>query len=919
VGRISCEPCVIVAPVCDCCHEPLCLCSKNKVQQCTDPCFPLDEVHFPGAAPLPRFIEGMVPDVDVNLAFSNHALPGPAVSSIVASGWDTRYNLFSYHTHSDASTYLSAPGSFINDLSNCTSAYNAMVPNPFGSNQGYHPEGIAAGTPQDLVYHPNENLKSHINILVRDLIGRSQNNITGYIPSGVSGAVGIYGRDPDALNPYNELPFYLMKNGAGVRQSISEKTKNILDLINHKTTTSYFFKQKYMTAITKSILIGYFDKYFGNRKIDFIENFSRASYQTRAVPNLVKDPLTASTINLANAKTYIAENRIRMNTMMAGERLSHKILRQYWKFIPSDINLRATVYRSLAGGAIYNASGVPIAGSSLPANAWSWAIKVNDDDTLTTHRQDGSEARVHWIEAEHLRVWTADQGTSSWVPRYQEGCGCCTSGCFVSLCSDRDRSYVFDTPDRTVLLGLLGSVSGGTLGDYDPNPYIELTISAPFETSSDTGNVSGELEFRSGIAPYGTGSPLSTASALHDFYLLTPKLESVPKKSPPWPNFSTDILSGVVNPSNSYVKTTSLEYQLIATKYLEPSLTNINQDVNRAVRYKAGPGLVCFMPNDDPFLYYLNYLWDWNNGNHKQRGWFSVSATIPDLNIDNILGEGERYPRRIPCHILIVPTDQTSKNPLCGKSTIIDMNEGGIVNLSGALLGTGNISRRIKFLPAPTREVLDSDYLKLLDQKHELPIYKIYRRDRFPFGPQGTTDKPFKMTFTASSTSASFNAWANGSERDRRIDPIRKVFDFLTDVSTYYDTRTGITSGTNWQHSNIQVADFGYLTYEVSNSHSLPLLDVWRHLSLFEFNEFVISFKNSIFKKLRAGQFRSLQLFDIPNRWGEKTYLNKYDPGKGTWSISGTYRGDNFNHRNASGVAFIENSLFMNTVKEKDC
>ena len=853
MSRISCEPCVIVAPICDCCHELLCVCSKNKVIQCEDPCFPLDEIHFPGGTPLPYFVEGMVPDNDFDAALDNHAIPGPALSSTVPSGWDGRYNFFDYQFITDASTYLSAPNSYVNDISACEEENDVLVINESGLN--------------------NENLGSNINKVVNSLIKISQGNFTGYIPCGVVGGPVF----PHSLDPYNEQFFYLMKsNSAFVRDSLSPQTTQFLDLINNKTVTSYEFKQKYITAIFKSILVGYFDKYFPNGKRNSILTLSQELYHNKAVPPLNVVSGEASSVNLENAKSYINENRINFKTTGAGQRYSNKILKQYWKFVPSDINLRARVYRSGQGASLFNASGIPIAGSSLPANARAWSVKVNDDDTITTYHQDGTKARAHYIDAEHLRVFN-NSGAHVYldeVPRYQEGCACCTSGCFISLCSDRDRSYVFDTMDRTVLLGLLGSVSGFSVSSFDPNPYIQFSVSAPFTS---------ELEFKEGITTEG--------SSIKDFYLLTPFLSG------------TDTLSATVDPSTTYVKTTALEYKIIATEYG----LGTQKAIDRAVRYKAGPGNVCYISNEDPLLYYLNYI-DKND--------LTVSAEIPDLNIRGILEGDERYPRRIPYHILVVPTDRPIKNPLFGKSEITKM----VANLTAAPREDG-IMRSIKFLPAPTQQELGKSYLKLTEYKDAnlqngyLPyLYK--EPDVLPFGPQGTSTNPMKMEFTASDVQQTFNVWEiAGAEYSRRVDPIRKVFDFLTDVSNYYDTRTDITYEGGVYPIKISVDR----VYPIIYPNSLPMFDVWRNLNLFEFHEFISSFKNEFFNELMQSKFRNLQLYYMPTAFPEKTYLHKYDPTTPKWAANGGFSGTLVNPRNASGVSFVEDALFMDQVGTRDC
>ena len=886
MARITCEPCEII-PVCNCCHEILCYCSKNKVFQCDDPCFPVNQEHFPGGAPLPFFIEGMVADPNI-LEPDNHAAVGPAFSSIPLdlSGWDLKYNLFDYQFIFHPSTPLSPYGSYTNDLSNCEVAVTSIVNNTYFSH--------------------NENLKPQINTVVNELLSKSADNFTGYIPCGVAGGPVF----PMSDEPYNEIDYFLLRSGSRFENSLSEELLNNLNLIDHKSVTSYNFSSKYKKAIAKSILFGYFDTYFYNGKFDLIKEFSEKMYKTKAVPEIqitprfagqyTLDPTSVPVTNLENIKTYIDQNRIRFHSGGAGQRLSNKILKQYWKFIPSDIDLRVKIYVDGRGPNILNSSGAVIAGSGTPRENTIRSIRVNDDDTIPVHTLanpnvvpaiPAGKARVHYIDAEHLRVFN-NSGAHVYLddtPMYQEGCGCCTSGCFMSLCSDRDRSYVFDTMDRSALLGLAGSVSGFPTKGFDSDPYIKISVSAPF---------SKELEF----------DPNSATSSLKDFYLLTPFLSG------------TDILSGVVNPSNSYVKTTSLEYKLVATSYG----LNTQKEIDRAVRFKSGPGNIFYISNEDPIFYYLNYL-DTYEGKD-----LTASAEIPDLNIDGLLETTERYPRRIPCHILIVPTDQPIQNPLYGKSLITKMVDPGDYTYSPREDG---IIRTLKMVPAPIEEVLDSTYLSLVENQDAslqygyLP-YGYGESDKLPFGPQGTAINPAKMQFTASNIYESFTNWQGGEEVSRRVDSVRKIFNFLTTVSSNYDIRTDVTNAFGVYPYSI-VYDRPDRTvpqgsYQVVSNYSLPLFDIWRYLNQWEFHEFVYSLNDTIFQKLMMGEYRGIQLYHIPIRFPEKTYLHNYIPGFPTWDLNfpeglETYAGNIENPRNAAGIDFIENALFMDTVKERNC
>ena len=84
---------------------------------------------------------------------------------------------------------------------------------------------------------------------------------------------------------------------------------------------------------------------------------------------------------------------------------------------------------------------------------------------------------------------------------------------------------------------------------------------------------------------------------------------------------------------------------------------------------------------------------------------------------------------------------------------------------------------------------------------------------------------------------------------------------------------------------------------------------MWRRLNIFEFNEFISSFKNDIFNNATSGlvnnRYRNMEIFNSVNSFPEKTYLHTYNPGQTLWSTSETYGGGSYNSvmnlRNASG------------------
>ena len=698
---------------------------------------------------------------------------------------------------------------------------------------------------------------------------------------------------------------------------IRDRVDTFLESMQYKNITSHSnFRNKYMTAIKKSILIGKFDKYFPNGKMQKIQNFAAETYAGKDV--LI--PITTSSItqtgvgstssiNFENSKIHISKTRRGFNS---GQSLTKNILNQYWKFVASDINLKTIVYLNR--------------GSDTSAVVES--VKVNDDDTISTHRPDGTTARVNYINAEHLRVFN-NSGAHVYLdetPRYQSGCNRYTSGAFIPLCSDRDRSYVFDILDRTQLLGVLGAIPGAPVEGFDTDPYIKLTVSAPYTSGVEfkAQNESSYVDRQSGNMPRNK-----------NWYLLTPDLSG------------TDTLSSTVNPDNPYVKTTTLKYKIQANSFLYTldgveTITAGTRMVDRAVRFISGPGNVCFVGNDDPFLYYLQGAWAGTDGvGNTTRTGISVnlSATIPDLNIDGIMDSDERYPRRIPYHILVVPTDQPEKNPFVGKSRLTKM--------VAPSEGDDGMVRELKFVPAPTKDVLNSNYLDLVTNEGAFSSPTTYQGieiDKFPYGPQGTAEKSYKMQFSASNVHESFDVWADPSgtteeytntipyipssfERNRKVDPIRKVWDFIGDVCSHYDTKiTRLYESLNPPYTQYPPP------IDTSATYGLPLFDVWRSLNMFEFHEFLISFKDEIFQKLTSEDgpwpFFNTRLFYMPTRFQEKSYLNKFVDGAPTWNIpiasTFEYSGTVANPRNASGIDFIESALYMGvykpfSVKKRDC
>lgn len=278
-----------------------------------------------------------------------------------------------------------------------------------------------------------------------------------------------------------------------------------------------------------------------------------------------------------------------------------------------------------------------------------------------------------------------------------------------------------------------------------------------------------------------------------------------------------------------------------------------------------------------------------------------------DINFNYQVNTNDLYPRRIPAHILIIPTDQNHYNPLNSKSRITRWDD--------PVSNESVFSRTIRFAPGPTEKTLEGNsYLKLEDYA-DAGIY--HGNDggtamgmAYPNGMQGTTPKNKKMVFTASDPTALYDNWVEGSPTSqlgsasmRKEDPIRQVMNFIWQASTYYDTNTNITQ-------NLLGFDItSHPTHPVVGSRSLPIFDIWRSLDQYDFHEFIISFKQDLWETLKSQKYFGHQLFDVPF-YPEKTYLHKYSVLNIPWSV-GTYNGTLDNLRNASGVDFLENDTKM--------
>tara|TARA_R100000963_G_scaffold25110_1_gene17158 strand:- start:243 stop:2810 length:2568 start_codon:yes stop_codon:yes gene_type:complete len=835
MSLINCIPCEIIL-------ESTCFSSRNYVNTCVP-----GDGFVASPLPLPFFCEGYVADDGFSIADIAEVKPGPHITtynsttsawedSLAVCSWDEATTLF-YYDSSDTSAYKSN--------------YDTTLPYRNG----------------------NEHFASQINSVVGDLLDRSS-----YFSSSL---------------PYNSEIYYILKtNPSLMGTSLSEEARNILDFA--RSPSSYYFKNKYLNQLLKSILYGKFERCFPSSRLEEIQS-TDVLYTGKNIPTLSRAPVTVSSINTSSAevsstnlesvKEYVRSNRIPLVSNMPGESLQYQTLRKYWKFIPSDIYQRIKFYKK-----------------DVAASASDFSVAVNDDYKIPVYpvNYNGDTdtiKRAGPLNAENLKVFTLGTPTS-----FQKRCGNDISGCNIYSDSSRDRAYCFNPQDRTILFGLLGALSGFPLYKTDLDSYLKLSVSAPFAS---------EFEFAQGSVSSIGGGTASSVSAWPGggFYFLTPSLSGTDtlgstQLSAYQPSEIFGETSGDV--TTSTLIQTTLQY----TVHQLSSWNDGSAIIDRDTRFVAGPGKVFFVDHNDPIVCYLNTIGSAKNSPGQ------VSATTLDLNLDNILLENEIYPRQIPQYIVVVPGDITRYNPFCSTSKITKMID---PDEPGSIYPNGYIERTLRGVPAPILDVLNSNPLevKLLSNVSYFTDGSPSIVDQFPSGVQGNEDPVFRMVWRARDNYSSlsyasiqeiFPTFSGVLESSRQVGPVRKVFDGLQDANPSahpgYDARTDITSGVL---GGTTIKDNYY--YPVTGTHSLPKFDVWRRLSIFEFNEFISSFKDDIFNNVTSGlvnkRYRNLEIFNSVASFPEKTYLHTYNPGQSLWSTSETYGGGFYNSilnlRNASG------------------
>ena len=831
----NCIPCEIIL-------EPKCFTSKNYVDTCVGGAGYTQDV-----TPSPFFCEGYVADDNFNIADTEEVKPGPHVTTYnsTTSSWEDSLTVCSWDPDTTLLYYdLSDTSSYINNYSSKGSYFGG-----------------------------NSHLSPRINNVIGKLIERSS-----YFSSSL---------------PYNSEMYYILKtNPSLLGNSLSDEFINILDRIN--SPSNYYFKNKYLNQLLKSILYGKFDTFFPSSRIEDIQSIN-VLYEGRSIPSLAKSPVTVSSINTSSAevsstnlqsvKDYVKKYRVPLTSNIPGGNLRRQTLLKYWKFIPSDIYQRVKIYRK-----------------GLAASASNFSIAVNDDYKIPIYPinytgDTDTLSRAGPFNAENLKVFTLGKSDG-----FQKRCGNEVSGCNIYSESSRSQAYCFNPQDRTILFGLLGALSGFSLYKTDIDPYLKISVSAPFAS---------EFEFARGSVSSIGGATASSVSGWPGggFYFLTPSLSGTATLGSS--QLSAYQPSEIFGETSGYVTTSSLIKTTL--KYTVHQLSSWNDGsaiIDNNTRFVGGPGKVFFVDHNDPIVCYLNTIGSAKNSPGQ------VSATTLDLNLNNLLSENDIYPRQIPQYIVVVPGDKAIYNPFFSTSKITKMID---PDEPGSIYPDGYIERTLRGVPSPTLNVLNSNPLEM-KRLSDVPYFTDGAPtilNQFPSGVQGNENPVFRMvwrsrdnysTLSHASIQEIFPTFSGVGESSRDIGVVRKVFDGLQDinpsVSPVYDSRTDITSSIL---SGATIKDHFY--HPVSSVHSLPKFDIWRRLNLFEFNEFISSFKNDIFNNTVSGlvnnRYRNLEVFNSVVSFPEKTYLHTYNPGQSFWSTSETYGGGYYNSilnlRNASG------------------
>ena len=383
----------------------------------------------------------------------------------------------------------------------------------------------------------------------------------------------------DLYQSLNKRRYFLEQLNLGVQQKIN--------LIKERNSSGKNLYKKIITTVFESFMT----KEYTSKVLDAINLINNSSMSAPSFEEQKSTPITQLRFPLHPKKLGAVGSAV-------GNRYAQREL-QLLDLIPEDINLRLKVHTK---------------------DGCSARIKIQNDKSLKVYRVSPNPPIV--VE----KVSTQNEFLTVF-PFYSDCRGaymftknkCCTKGCRVHLCGERQNAYGLDELDKSIIFNNSESTAA-------KEAKIDLYV------ESSGAGISNNPEFN---------TPLNTQFKEWYFY--------VPDKCS---NYYTTRTEG----GDTTVKITDVNYIKVAD-----SSSGI-QSLNQYIKHSSGYGGISFVNIDDPFLFHIEAT-------------STLSATFYDPNIDNwgdpTLGI---YPRRVLSHLLVVPCNKVEVDPLRGRSTLVSMD-----------------------------------------------------------------------------------------------------------------------------------------------------------------------------------------------------------------------------------------------------
>jgi hypothetical protein len=356
----------------------------------------------------------------------------------------------------------------------------------------------------------------------------------------------------------------------------------------------------------------------------------------------------------------------------------------------------------------------------------------------------------------------------------------------VGLKSDRNIAYNFDFPQMSVMNSLFKQDSQAQYG---------------FSLSVSTINVQ-ECEQASG----------SNIAEAYLFQLVPSSIADIPDGDP-------------------YTKKTKASYKLMWQSGADLSLFN---DV---VKDHSGPRNTVFVNVNDNWWQHLI------TRDIAQDGYF-LEGLFTDLDIDGF--DGNIYPRRVPCDLLIVPTDKVEYNILQGGSTLVTYPH----TIAEQADDNFVITRTLNVMMNPLSEVYNQNYVETVKDANGLNVDG--RSDIFSF--------QFKNSFTAGEMKAKT----------------------LKDPTKQYRAKSSV------------FGDLLNKVAEIKNSYSLdrgskgegiPQGDLFMQLTLPQYIKYIEDTPASTRMNFLRGLYNGVKVFAVKKTDTEKSFLTEARHIEGTDTI----------------------------------